>query len=193
MNTQRLKYARLAPQVWAALELEVRKGWVLRGVIDPETVAEHTLDMLRIGDEVAREINLPEDDRADLLGMLEIHDWPEALNGDEITMHGVDLAKEADAKKAKFLKEEAAMKSICEPLGEEGVHIFALWYRFETSGDDVAILAREIDKEQAIEQAFRYERSGQGPEGLGEEFVRYSPPIRNPYLAQRIEALRATA
>lgn len=190
MNKSILRYAHLVPHVWAALERETRKGWVSCGVTNPETVAEHTLDMMRIGHEVATEINLSEYDRIDLLDMLEVHDWPEAIDGDEITLYGVDVAKEADAKKVKFLREEAAMKGICAPLGEEGDCILALWYRFETSDDAVARLAREIDKYQAIEQAFSYERSGRGPVGLGEEFVRYSPPMTHPALVARVVKAR---
>lgn len=190
MTQLRLKYAHLVPHVWTSLERETRKGWVRSGVIDPETVAEHTLDLLRLGSELASEVGLADADRIDLLDMLEVHDWPEAIEGDEITMYGIDHAKEADAKKAKFLREEAAMKGLCAPLGEQGEHILALWHRFERGDDPIAMLGRELDKYQAIERAFRYEREGRGPQGLGEEFVRYSPPMTHPVLIARVAQLQ---
>jgi putative hydrolases of HD superfamily len=186
----KLRYALLAPAVWNALEHEVRKGWVECGIENPETVAEHTIDLLRLGEEIATEAGLSEMDRADLLAMLEVHDWPEAIEGDQITKHGVDYAEEADERAEKFERERSAMETICVPLGEEGKSIMALWLRFEKGDDGVAALARELDKYQAIEKAYKYERSGQGPTRLGEEFIRYSPPMTHPSLISRVQRLR---
>jgi 5'-deoxynucleotidase YfbR-like HD superfamily hydrolase len=188
--TKTLRYTHFVPHIWSALEHEIRKGWVHAGVTNPETVAEHTLELLRLGDEVAREALLSDSDRADLLSMLEVHDWPEAIDGDEITLHGVDHAEEADRGRQKQLREEAVMTSICEHIGEEGQYILAFWRRFEMSDDPIATLAREIDKYQAIEKAFFYEHVGEGPVGLGEEFVRFSPPMTHPELVKRVTTLR---
>jgi 5'-deoxynucleotidase YfbR-like HD superfamily hydrolase len=66
--------------------------------------------------------------------------------------------------------------------------INALWRRFETSKDHIAILARELDKYQSILKAFEYERVYSVP-GLGEEFVRFSPPFTNPYFISKIAEL----
>ncbi len=181
-----LKYTHLAPNVWKALEKEVRKGWVQRGVKHPETVALHTLKMLEIGKELAQHSGYTTEERDDLYAMLEIHDWPEAIHGDVITTVGIDHERETNHKAEKFLREKSAMEQICAPLGDTGQTLLTLWLRFEEGIDRVAKDARDIDKYQAIEQAFEYERT-QGIVGLGDEFVKYSPEVTHPYLCQRLD------
>jgi putative hydrolase of HD superfamily len=184
-----LQFAHLVPETWRALQNERRAGWVKRGVINPETVAEHTVALLPLGEGVADASVFSEDEKNDLLAMLEIHDWPEAIDGDQITLTGVDVAKEASDKVVKHAKEIVAMRSITEPLGDVGTKLFNLWLRFEEAEDRVAKAGREIDKYQAIERAHQYERE-QGIVGLGAEFERYSPPVTNPYLLLRLAKAR---
>jgi 5'-deoxynucleotidase YfbR-like HD superfamily hydrolase len=185
-----LQFAHLVPETWRALQNEKRAGWVKRGVINPETVAEHILELLVLGAELAQATGFTKEETSDLLAMLEIHDWPEAIDGDQITLTGVDVAKEASDKVVKHAKEIVAMRSITEPLGDIGIKLFNLWLRFEEAEDRVVKAAHEIDKYQAIERAYRYERE-QGIVGLGEEFVRYSPRVTHPYLVARLESVRA--
>jgi putative hydrolase of HD superfamily len=184
-----LQFAHLVPETWLALQHEKRAGWVKRGIINPETVAEHTVALLPLGAGVAEASGFSEEERHDLIAMLEIHDWPEAIDGDQITLTGVDVVKEANDKVIKHAKEIVAMRSITEPLGDVGIKLFNLWLCFEEAQDRVAKAGREIDKCQAIERAYEYERE-QGIVGLGAEFERYSPPITNPYLVERLAKAR---
>lgn len=186
-----LRYAHLAPNVWAALEKEERKGWIRAGVQKPETVAEHTLELIEIGKEVALAHTFSNQESDDLLAMLEVHDWPEAILGDKVTLHGAETYEhERVQREEKHVREEAAMRSITASLGAEGERVLSLWLRFERSTDRVAGKAREIDKYQAIERACRYERE-QGIAGLGDEFVRYSPPVTDEYLCARLTRVLA--
>ncbi len=99
---------------------------------------------------------LSDEEKNGLTDMLEVHDWPEALAGDEAILHSDE--KQLDAlKKNKAKKERVALEEICGKLGEQGKEIFALWERYEKRADPAASLASQIDKYQAVERALLYE------------------------------------
>lgn len=178
----------LAPKVWSELSQLKRTGWVQRGIENPETVAEHIVSLKQLARELAVFGGKEQDD---LLLMLETHDWPEALHGDEVIVTHDKVDREA-REKIKFENEQRAMKTICELLGEKGVEIFALWLRFETSSDEVAVFARELDKYQAVEKAFYYETTQHV--AVFSEFLEYSREfIHHPLLLARLAALEEKA
>lgn len=183
-----LSVAHLVPEAWSALSRLKRTGWVKRGVENPETVAEHIVSLKQL----AKELSVFRGkDQDDLLLMLETHDWPEALHGDEVIVTHDKVDREA-REKIKFENEQRAMNTICEPLGEKGAEILALWLRFETSDDEVAQFARELDKYQAVEKAFYYETT-QGV-AVFAEFLEYSREfIHHPALLARLEGLEEKA
>lgn len=149
-----LKYAHLAPDTWNELAEIPRTGWVMRQVGGPENVQQHTFDLLRL----AQEIPGFETARADgLCEILEVHDWPEALIGDEVILVWDDEAKKRKLKAEKHQREEAAMRTICAALPEKGEEVFSLWERYEAGVDPTARIAKQIDKYQAIEKALEYE------------------------------------
>jgi 5'-deoxynucleotidase YfbR-like HD superfamily hydrolase len=179
-----LKYAQLAPDTWHALGRLLRTGWVDAGVKDPESVQQHIMALRNIAASLE---GLTDAEKDGLLDMLEIHDWPEAIHGDEVILTD-DKEEEKILLTTKFENEQKALARICEPLGEMGDHILKLWLRFETSDDVVAVLARQIDKYQAIEQALEYEKLQGIP--LFEEFLHYSrKDISHPLLLEKLEKL----
>ncbi len=179
-----LKYADIAPDVWNALGELKRTGWVTRGVSNPESVQEHTVTLRNIA---ATLEGLSEQEKSELLDMLEVHDWPEAIHGDEVIVTP-DEEKRKTLKAAKSEKEKAALSSICSKLGEKGKEIMDLWLRYESSQDELAILARQLDKYQAIEKALEYEKSQGMP--LFREFLDYAGPgITHPLLLEKIQKL----
>jgi putative hydrolases of HD superfamily len=136
-----------------------RTGWVKRGVENPETVGEHTDAMVALGEAVADKI--PGLDKKKLLRMLQVHDWPEYIEGDVVTATiPVEERKEAEDKK--FAAELAAMKTICSRLGKEGEINLALWLEFEEAASPEASIAKQIDKLQAMIKAAEYEKAGNG-------------------------------
>jgi putative hydrolase of HD superfamily len=179
-----LCFANIAPTTWKALGELPRTGWVRRGVKNPESVQEHILDLRRL----AHHFNLfSESENKDLLDMLEIHDWPEAIHGDEVIVV-TDNAMRKTRQAAKFEKERDALTTICDPLGDIGATIFLLWIRFETSEDEVASFARQLDKYQAIEKALEYEKS-QGIIAF-KDFRDYSiRDIKHEFLLEKINLL----
>ncbi len=181
-----LAFAHLAPDVWKALgELE-RTGWVNRKVKNPETVQEHIISLRNLAHSLE---GLSAEEKDELLDMLEVHDWPEAIHGDEVIIN-YDEEIRKKLKAVKFEKEQEVMAAICSKLGEQGKKIFALWLRFETADDKAAVFGRQLDKYQAVEKSLEYEKVQGMP--LFKEFFDYAQKsITHPILVQRMEKLNA--
>ncbi len=187
--TYQLMYAPLAPAVWQRLGEIPRTGWVMRGVTQPETVQEHTLALIRLAEEADFATA-----RADgLCEILEVHDWPEAIVGDEVILVWNDEAKKQQLKTAKHEREQAAMQSICAELGVPGEAMYALWDRYEAGVDPTARLAKELDKYQSVELALAYEMT-QNISGLFKEFRDYLLPVfTHSAILTRLRELEAQA
>lgn len=179
-----LKFAHLAPDTWTALGNIPRTGWVNRGVENPETVQGHIVSLRELAFSF---VDLSNIERNDLLDMLEIHDWPEAVHGDQVIFTD-DEEERATLESTKFELETHALAGICSKLGETGEKIMELWLRFENSQDVTASFARQLDKYQAIEKALEYEKSQGIP--LFKEFLDYSRKnISHPALLKKIADL----
>jgi 5'-deoxynucleotidase YfbR-like HD superfamily hydrolase len=119
--------------------------------------------------------------------MIEVHDWPEAIHGDEVILELNPDDRKA-LKAVKFENERKAMTKICAAL-PEGEAIMARWLRFETSDDPAADFGRQLDKYQAVEKALEYEQAQGIP--LFDEFLQFSINfIEHPILLARIEELQ---
>lgn len=185
-----LKYAERAPAIWEALGKLPRAGWVERGVENPETVQEHTIALrdLVIGlfDQLTE---FSEEDRKDILNMLEVHDWDESPGEDKITYHE-DKAIAEKLKEEKFKTATKIMSHMCDGLGALGAEIFKLWDRFEKSEDPAASFARQVDEYQPIEKAFEYEQRGENVST--QQFIDYAEErITHPALVSRLAAIKA--
>lgn len=182
---QLLKLAVIAPQVYQSLQDLKRTGWVMRGVENPESVKEHTEALITLAKELSP--LLSSDETEGLLEMLEVHDWPEALHGDEVILELKPDERKA-LKEAKFENEKRALVEICAAL-PNGEKIISLWLRFENSNDPAAVFGRQLDKYQALEKSLEYEQA-QGI-ALFDEFFNYSINfIHHPVLLRRIEDLK---
>jgi len=180
-----LKLEKIAPEVYESLHELKRTGWVEKGVENPESVKEHTESLVALAQELSE--LLTEEENNGLVEMLEVHDWPEAIHGDEVILELNPDDRKA-LKEAKFENEKKALKTICLDL-PKGDEIMDLWLRFETSNDPASVFGRELDKYQAVEKALEFEEE-QGIE-LFDEFLTYSMNfIHHPVLLDRIEALK---
>jgi putative hydrolase of HD superfamily len=180
-----LKLEKVAPAVYQLLQDLKRTGWVDRGVENPESVKEHTEALVKLAEELVP--FLTEEEVDGLMDMLEVHDWPEAIHGDEVILELNPDDRKA-LKEAKFENERKALAKICEDI-PNGEVIMDLWLRFENSNDPAAEFGRQLDKYQAVEKALEYEQA-QGI-ALFDEFLTYSINfIHHPVLLQRIEQLK---
>ena len=181
-----LKFEKVAPEVYVLLQDLKRTGWVDNGVENSESVKEHTEALVSLAYELSP--LLTEEEINGLVDMVEVHDWPEAIHGDEVLLE-LEPNKRKALKELKFENEKRALESLCAnlPNGEE---IMSLWLRFENSDDPAAVFGRQLDKYQAVEKALEYEESQGMP--LFEEFLTYSIHfIDHPVLLERIEKLKS--
>ncbi len=168
----KLKYAELFPKVWKALGGIPRTGWVTRGVKNPETVQEHTISCRELVVDlidVLTEFSMS--DILDILNMLEVHDWPETIIGDEVIVTYNEIEK-AKLKASKYEREYKAMLEICSGgVNSLGAQVLSLWIRFERRQDRKSSFAKQIDIYQSIEKAWEYQKSGENV--LAQDFIDY--------------------
>ena len=172
-NQYALHYAPQFEHVIQALDTLQRTGWVQWKIRNPETVWEHILAVRKLAISYKDKLGLNDTEFRDLLDMIEIHDWPEALVGD-----GVILGDEQDVEKLRIEKkkrEMEAMKKICSDT-IEGSEILDLYVRYSNGGDKVARLVKQLEKLQAVFKASEYERT-QAKHGLTAEFMHYTQDL----------------
>lgn len=150
-----LRYEETAKDVYDALKKVPRTGWVIRGVPNPETVYDHTVSLIKLADEMSAELKLTEKELDDLKHILEIHDWAEAVVGDEyIPNEDQKSYDERKIEKAKREREELTKILENKPYKEV---ITQLFERYESGSDKIAKLAKQLDKLQALMLAGEYE------------------------------------
>ncbi|KAF1363472.1 cytidylate kinase [Lizonia empirigonia] len=137
------------------LKETTRKGWVLRGVPHPESVSDH---MYRMAIMCLMAPDVDADTRTRAVNMALIHDMGEALIGDITPSDGV-------TKEQKFEQEEMALKFLACTVRTWNPDfadlILGLWYEYEKGESDAAMLVRQVDKLECIQQANIYQqRSG---------------------------------
>lgn len=159
-----------------------RKGWVLKGMKNPETVWEHTTDCVSIGRNLAVRLGA---ERKKLITMLSGHDWPESdPDVGDITIHCGVTPEE------KFEREHAAMQKLCAQM-KQGDLFLQLWLEFEEGVSPEARVAKQIDKLQMAMKAVQY----QGEQGLDPtEFLDDAGSrITHPTLLRIFESIRRAA
>ena len=168
-------YRKYALTIISDLYKVKRTGWVDRGVRNPETVGEHTEQLIILANQ-----NFPE--MHGLNKMLKIHDWPEAKKnvGDRRTDSFCPEDHRISKEEKKILEFEA-MKDICSNLGHSGKIIINLWLEYEERKTERAQIAYQIDKLQAMLKAIEYQKDGQPV--TAQEFIDYSGhEIKHPIL-----------
>ncbi len=146
----------------ASLKSVRRKGWVLRGVRDAESVADHSLAVAVLAAAVAASRGL-DPGKAALIAVL--HDMVESVTG--------DLTPEEKASMGRRRLNEVERQAIERVMGdapEEVKRVFLQSLReYEEGSSAEGKIVREVDKLEMALQALLY-RSELGASGV-EEFV----------------------
>ena len=133
-----------------ALDRLPRTGYALRGVSDPESIAEHGFHLALLIWALAP--GVPEIDLGRALELALVHDLAEIRIGDLPRTAGRYLPDGAKA-----TAESAALAELLAPLGERGPVLFA---EFEAGETREARLVKACDKLQLMVKVFVYERWG---------------------------------
>ncbi len=146
----------------SALKRLPRTGWLLAGVTQPESVAEHSFGTALVAFVMANEINqapaahgLVEGvDVGKVVQIALMHDLAEALLTD-LPRRATELVGEA----VKHAAEERALRQL---LGEteQAEGYLALWQEYDSGSSPEARLVRDADKLEMVYQAYRYEVAG---------------------------------
>lgn len=121
----------------------IRRGWALRGVEKPESVADHCFLTV-----VMAEFLTPKElDRNKVIQMLIIHDLAEIEVGDLTPVESIYSKK--------LEMEEKALKKLFDGKQEH----FLLWKEFEDQKTPESRFAKQIDKLEGVLQALEYSKN----------------------------------
>lgn len=149
-----------------ALKRLPRTGWLLAGVAQPESVAEHTWATALLAFALANEINRAPDvhelaaplDMGKVVQIALVHDLAEATLTD-LPRRATEMLGEA----AKHAAEERALRAL---FGDEFSPYLTLWQEYARAETPEARLVRDADRLEMVYQAYMYEEAGQ--RNLGE-------------------------
>lgn len=165
-------------RVVGALKRTKRAGWVLCGVPEPESVAEHMYRMGMISMVVADTAR-----SARVTKMALVHDLAEAVVGD-ITPH--DGVSDED----KQTRERRALREIISTIDARvAKEIEELWEEYEAGETDDARLVKDIDKFEMILQAEEYEVKSDVD--LQQFFDSTRDRFKTPHIRALVDELRA--
>ena len=135
-----------------------RKGWVLRGISDTESVADHSYSVSMLVMVMAEKLKL---DTEECIKIALIHDLAESVVG--------DLTPFDDKYSKKKELEDKAMTKIIEETGL--LFIGQLWKEYMEQKTTEAKLVSDMDKIEMVIQALDYKR--RYPEKNLDEFLVY--------------------
>lgn len=187
-----------------ALKKTPRTGWVLRGVKNPETIAEHVFRTTMLSWVLGAGGNLR---IQKVISMSILHELCEVYAGDMTPYHEmlpssrseratmlkrwIRLPRKEKEKAAvkKFIKEKRALEKLINPLRESTKkEIMALWLEYEKGLSPEGRFVKQVDKIEAFFQAIEYFGIGLDTPVFGwwEEIEEL---VTNPVLAQFVKAL----
>lgn len=133
-----------------------RTGWVLKGVKNPESVADHSFMLAVLAYMYSKKFRLNSDK---CVKMALIHDICEVYSGDIPNRVRKKDKKMPDRMKRKL--EEQGLKKITSPLPKNLANeIRKLWKELEARKSREARLVNDLDKLEMCMQALEYAKSG---------------------------------
>lgn len=146
------KIIKLALQV-GVLKNVKRHGWVLKGVKDVESVADHVFRVSFLTMLLAKETEL---DRERMIRMALVHDVGESLVGDTVYESG---RKTIAPLEVKHKDERRAMREIFKDLKGKEEYLF-LWEEWVAQETPEAKFVKLVEKIEMAMQALEYEEQG---------------------------------
>ncbi|HIE38351.1 MAG TPA: HD domain-containing protein [Anaerolineae bacterium] len=134
------------------LKWVVRTGWMMRGVADPESVAEHAWGVALVALVLAEGVEEPLD-REKLLTIALLHDLPEAVLSD-IPMPALRHLPQGVKRRA----EEEALARMLVPL-PGARRLREWWQEYEEGSSPEGRLVRDADRLEMLLQAALYEET----------------------------------
>lgn len=146
----------------AILKRLPRTGWLLAGVAQPESVAEHSWATALLALALAHEVNRSAPEQG-LDGPLDVGRVAQiALVHDLAEATLTDLPRRATALLGEGVKHAAEERALDDLLGTgvDAEALLALWRDYDRSASPEARLVRDADKLEMVYQAYCYEIAG---------------------------------
>ncbi len=150
-----------------ALKDERRSGWVLRKVVDPESVADHSWGTALLCLLFAPLAGV---DRDRAVSMAVLHDLAEVEIGD-IAARADERDREISVTEKSRL-EHAAIQGLIPPAAAE---LRGMWLEYEQRATDVAAFVRDMNLVDMCLQALGYEERGRVSEGAAGTGTEHEP------------------
>lgn len=155
-----------------------RTGWILKGVPDPESVADHTFRTTVMALILSEKVGL---DRDKCMKMALIHDFGESIAGDITPYDNI-------SKEEKYEMEKSAMKELFKDIREQ--EIFQLWMEYEERKTPEAKFVYDLDNIEMLLQAYEYEQAYKGKDiNLDEFWSHVQKRIQNEQIKKIYEIL----
>lgn len=172
-----------------------RKGWVMDGVKDPESVTDHSwrvaLIVMVLG--AKRKINMEH-----ALKMALIHDIPEVRVGDIVEIEkikynlpGTEPPKEMFDQISKEEKHKIEENTARDMLSDiEGA--FEIWKEYQEGKTEEAKFVKQVDKLETVLQALEYESKGNYSSKTLHHYYPYGREnIKDPELLKLLDEIEA--
>lgn len=124
-----------------------RRGWAMRGIPEPESVAEHSYAVSLLSFAQAEKMGI---DSSKCLRLAIVHDLQESISNDITPHDNISLIEKSQI-------EEKSMKEISMKLKSN--MFYNLWIEYEENRTKEAKLVHDMDKIEMLYQALDYERS----------------------------------
>ncbi|CAK9819017.1 5'-deoxynucleotidase HDDC2 [Anthophora quadrimaculata] len=159
-----------------------RKGWVIKNIVDSETIAGHMYRMAMLSFLVDNKENL---DKVKIMQMALIHDLAECIVGDITPSCGIPPDE-------KHRLEDEAMEEISKLLGDKGLGILEMFREYEKQESPEAKYVKDLDRLDLIMQAYEYEKRDDAFGQLEEFFVSTNGKIRHPFIKKMASEITET-
>jgi len=160
-----------------------RTGWVLKGIREPESVADHVFRTSLLVLFLSENTKL---DKKKLLEIALIHDLGETQTADIRYEEGKKIIA---SKEAKYQIEQDAVKRLFSHLKNQKYY-FKLWQEFRYQTSPEARFVQEVEKLEMAIQAFEYEETGVKGRLLDEFWENADQYISHHRLRELFEYLR---
>lgn len=156
-----------------------RRGWVLRKIPNPESVADHSFRTAVITLLLSEKLDL---DKTKCVKMALIHDLCETITGDIIPQDNITKEKQ-------LKKEKAAMDSLFKDIS--GKEIIKLWDEYRKRKTPESRFVHEMDKFEFLLQGIEYKQTHKDKNiGLDKFFSSVEKEVKNKEILDIINLLK---
>ena len=172
-------------KVTGGLKRIKRTGWVLKGIKEPESVADHVYRVCVMAMVLSRGRKL---NKQKLLEMALIHDLGETVTSDIRFEEG---KKVIASQKARDKMEHDILKWILPWTGNAKYYL-SLWYEFRDQSSPEAKFLKQVEKLEMSLQALEYQEFGVKKQLLDEFFENANKYISDPELKKMFKFIEGS-